>query len=284
MSSSAEARSLSGELQGEVPTEVRSERAHVFEIGASARLGSHAQLSAVAYGKLIDDFIVKAELGTSGIIFPVNLKKGIVAGGELVASLRWWHSLSALLSVTSGAALGVVPSDGSSPIAAGLIVGEEGSSYAHPFSGEDLFPTEHSQLLAAALQIRYDLPIGAFVMLHGRFDSGLPFDLLGPNGEGLDEAASRAELHRRGYRDDVIDLLNLTMEAPGSPDKSVAAHATFDLGAGIALAELTGVNARLSTMVINVLDTPYLYKFESSLGATHFGVPRSFTITAELQL
>jgi outer membrane receptor protein involved in Fe transport len=282
VSSSPQARMLTGAEQGSVPTSVRSEKANNFEIGGSYRLNDYLSFDLVGYGKLIDDFIVKVELGNSGIIFPVNLKNGLVAGGELRAELHNWNNLSGFLSVGGGAALGLKPDDGSSPIAAGLILGEEGENYSHPFAGEDAFPTEHNQMLTAALNLTYSHPSGLFGTLGGRFDSGLPFDLVGSNGVGLDPEQSRAELRRRGYSDSVIDLLSLESERPGSPDKAVAPHAIFDLAAGFDFRALTGLRARLALSALNVLDTPYLYKFESSFGGTHFGTPRM--LVAQVQV
>jgi hypothetical protein len=282
-SSSQEALLLAaGEQQG-ISNHVMSERAHALELGANWSAAPELTVGAVGHGKLIENFIVKAELGNSGIIFPINLKEGIVAGGELYASLRDWNAITATMTVSGGVALGMRPEDGSSPIAAGLIIGEEGENYSHPFSAEEVFPTEHSQLLAASLNARWDHSSGLFAILGARFDSGLPFDLTDASGNGLTPEQARVELQRRGYGDDVIDLLSLEMEEPGSPDKAVAPHATVDLGVGFDLHELTGVRARISGVVTNVLDAPYLYKFESSFGGTHFGVPRSFAVEASVE-
>jgi len=285
VSSSDEARALTGADQGSVPTQVRSERSHNIELGAGYRVSDFVDVSVTGYGKLLEDFIVKVELGNSGIIFPVNLKNGLVAGGELRATLRDWNNLSGSLSVSGGVALGLKPEDGSSPIAAGLILGEEGKNYSHPFAGEDVFPTEHNQLLTSVMSLTWRHPsTGIFATLGGRFDFGLPFDLTDASGRGLTPEESRIELRRRGYSDSVIDLLSLEMEEPGSPDKSVAPHAIFDLAAGIDLESLTGIHARLTGTVLNVLDMPYLYKFESSFGGTHFGLPRTFAVGIEAGL
>jgi outer membrane cobalamin receptor len=284
VSSSEQARQLTGAEQGTTPINVEAERSHNLEIGAAYRLNDYVSLDLVGYGKLIDNFIVKVELGNSGIIFPVNLKQGLVAGGELRADLRDWNNLSGFLSISGGAALGMKPEDGSSPIAAGLILGEEGKNYSHPFAGEDIFPTEHNQVLTSAMGLTYRLAVGFFATLGGRFDFGLPFDLTDSQGNGLDVEQSRAELRRRGYTDDVIDLLNLESEEPGSPDKSVAPHAIFDIAAGFDLQPLTGIRARVTGTVTNVFDTPYLYKFESSFGGTHFGQPRMFSVQVEAGL
>jgi hypothetical protein len=180
---------------------------------------------------------------------------------------------------------GKTPSDGSSPIAAGLILGEEGENYSHPFGGEDLFSTEHNQLLTSVLQTNYNHPSGFFATLGGRYDSGLPFDLADSNGKGLSGDAARAELKRRGYTDDVIDLLNLNAEAdrPDSPDKSVAPHMTFDVGVGYDFERTLNFPAKISATVVNIFDTAYLYKFESSFGGTHFGVPRSFSVGLQMR-
>lgn len=276
VSSSSQARQLTGADQGTTPTQVGSENAHVFELGAGYKLNNYLDFDLAGYGKLIDDFIVKVELGNSGIIFPVNLKQGVVAGGELQMRLHNWNKFNANLSVSTCVSKGVVPDDGSSPIAAGLILGEEGEFYGHPWSGEDMFNTEHNQLLTSAFTITYDIIPGFSATLGGRFDSGLPFDLADENGTGLSTEASRTELLRRGYTQDVIDLLELQSEAPGSPDKSVAPHATFDLGVSLDLQRIGILPAYLRGTIINIFDTPYLYKFESAFGGTHFGQPRMF--------
>jgi hypothetical protein len=283
VSSSEEAKALAGEEQGTVPTAVRSEKSHVAELGAAYRAGRYVDFDLSAYGKLIDDFIVKVELGNSGVIFPANLKNGFVAGGELKVRLRDWSGMSGYLSLGACASRGMVPEDGSTPFGAGLVLGEEGEAYSNPFKGEDSFPTEHNQLLTSSFGLTYRHPGGFFATAGGRFDSGLPFDLTGPNGEPLDEAGSKEELLRRGYSEDVIGLLELAPETPGSPDRTVAPHVVFDLAAGYDLSRNSGVPVTIGVSVFNVFDTPYLYKFESTFGGTHYGVPRMVVGTLELR-
>jgi len=282
VSSSDQARTLAGQNQGSTPTRVTSERSHVFELGAGYHLNDYVNLDLTGYSKLIDDFLVNVELGNSGVIFPVNLKQGIVAGGELRAQLHDWNNLYGSLSFSTCLSEGLKPDDGSSPIAAGLIMGEEGQSYSHPFAGESSFFTEHNQLFTAVLNLGYRFSPVLTATLGGRFDSGLPFDLADKNGVGLDEQASRIELERRGYSDAVINLLSLSSDKPGSPDKSVAPHAVFDIGLFANLRSVVSLPLKCSVTVLNVLNTQYLFKFESSFGGTHFGVPR--TVLLKLQL
>ncbi len=284
VSSSDQARTLAGQNQGSTPTRVSSERSHVLELGASYRVNEFVDFDLSGYSKFIDDFLVNVELGSSGVIFPVNLKKGFVAGGELRIQLHEWNRLSGFMSFSTCLSEGLKPDDGSSPIAAGLIMGEEGQSYSHPFAGESSFFTEHNQLLTAVFSASYRATSSLTATFSGRFDSGLPFDLAGKDGVGLDEAASRAELRSRGYSDGVIDLLSLSSDKPGSPDKSVAPHAVFNAGLSADLGTLTDLPLSVSCTVLNILDTQYLYKFESSFGGTHFGVPRTFLVRAAFSL
>ena len=286
VSSSSQAYALvTAEQQFGVPQNVKSEKSHVLELGSSYLYNRFLTVDLDVYGKLIDDFIVKVELGNSGIIFPANLRKGFVAGGELQFRLNNWNNFSGFLNFSTTASFGIIPEDSSiSPVSGGLILGEEGQNYKHPFAGEDFFPTEHNQIFTAVMNLTYNNPTGYFITFGSRFDSGLPFDLAGENGKGLSAEESRIELRKRGYPDEVIDLLSLEPEAdnPDSPDKSVASHFIIDLAAGIDLREISSIPVRLTGTIANVFDTMYLYKFESTFGGTHFGLPRTFSLRAEV--
>ncbi|MCX8051973.1 MAG: TonB-dependent receptor [Chlorobi bacterium] len=274
VSSSEAARTLAGSQQENRSSVVQAERSHVFEVGATYRPLPYLELDICGYAKLIRHFLVEVELSNSGIIFPANLRQGLVAGAELRMRLAEWHGISGFLWLSTCTSRGLIPEDGSSPFEAGLVIGEEGNSYAHPFSGEDSFPTEHDQLLTAAFAVRYAVSKSLMFIVGGRFDSGLPFDLTGPNGEPLDADQSAAELRRRGYDDKTISLLDLEPEMPGSPDRRVKPHATFDIMARYDLQPHFGLPLSVSLAVVNVFDTPYLYKFESTFGSTHYGLPR----------
>ncbi|MEO8873781.1 MAG: TonB-dependent receptor [Candidatus Kapaibacterium sp.] len=282
VSSSSQAFALTSPDQGTTPTHLQAERAHVIELGGAYQLNDYLSLDLAGYSKFIDNYLVKVELGNSGVIFPVNLKQGMVFGGELQVRLRNWNNFDGYLAFSTCSAKGVKPTDGSSPFASGLILGEEGDAYNHPFAGEDQFQTEHNQLLTASFNLRYTHSSGFFAVLGGRFDSGLPFDLTDSTGKGPDEAGARAELLRRGYSTEVIDMLNLASDLPGSPDKSVAAHATFDLSLGFRFTKL-GLPLTIGATVSNVFDTKYLYKFESTFSGTHYGQPRMFAVQASLE-
>lgn len=285
VSSSDQARQFAGYVQGATPSVVRAERGHAFELGATYRPSATVEVDMCGYAKLLRNFLVEVELSNSGIIFPANLKEGIVAGGEIRFRLHEWHGLSGFAWIGTCISRGLIPADGSSPFAAGLVVGEEGTSYANPIRGEDSFPTEHDQLLTAAFTLRYTLWQNLTAVLSGRFDSGLPFDLTEPNGQPLMTAEqSRAELLRRGYRDDIIELLDLEPELPGSPDRRVRPHATFDAMVRYDLHSLIQLPISIGLTVINIFDTPYLYKFESTFGSTHLGMQRSVRLDCSLRV
>ena len=248
------------------------------------RSNENLDFELVGYSKFISNFIVKVELGNSGIIFPANIKNGLVAGGEVRVRLHDWHNFSGSLSISTCASLGLKPDDGSSPFGAGLVLGEEGYFYSHPFAGESSFNTEHNQLITAVFTVTYNHPDGYFGVLNGRFDSGLPFDLVNKAGVGPDEAESRQILKDCGYSDEVINLLSLTSDKPGSPDKALAPRVVFDLGFGYDFNTTMHVPLKISANILNVLDTEFLYKFESSFGGTHFGYPRMVALKADLAI
>ena len=77
-------------------------------------------------------------------------------------------------------------------------------------------------------------------------------------------------------------MLSLDPEMEGSPDKSVAPHAIFDLSAGVDFRKLANLPFKLTLSVLNIFDTAYLYKFESSFGGTHFGTPRMINLRADV--
>ncbi len=282
LSSDPALRPLAGGDQGNTPATVGAERALALDLGADWEPNRFLAFGLTGYGKYLRNFLVKAELGASGLIFPINLKEGFIAGAVFNTRLKEWRRLSGTLSLGTCASFGLKPEDGSSPVAAGLLVGEEGHNYGHPFAGEDIFPTEHNQIATASLSLGYKMGWGLSANLAGRFDSGLPFDLVGADGQGLDEAESRAELKRRGYGDDVLELLSLEPEEPGSPDKSVAPHAVFDLGLSWH-PPVRAAGIELRAAVFNVFDTPYLQKFESSFGSTHFGAQRAYGLWASVE-
>ena len=59
----------------------------------------------------------------------------------------------------------------------------------------------------------------------------------------------------------------------------MAPHAIFDLLVGYDLGKLLPVDARLTLSVLNVLNTPFLYRVESALGGTHYGYARMVNVT-----
>jgi len=283
VSSSRQVRDLVGRDQGSIPTEVRPEKEHVVSAGAGWHRGDWS-LDADGYGKVVEDMLVKVELGGSGMIFPANLAEGLIGGGDFRATWNDRRRFRASLVVSACASMGHKPDDGSSPLSAGLVIGEEGHMYRHPWEGEDYFWTEHNQLLTATLAGAWKSPWGVDVLLDGRFDSGLPFDLFDPlTGKAPDATRAREILKQRGYSDEVIDLLDLEPEEPGSPDRFGAPRAIFDAGLAWHL-PVRGVKADLRGEVGNVFDTPYLTKFEASPGGTHFGTPRTFSTRLDLSI
>ena len=85
----------------------------------------------------------------------------------------------------------------------------------------------------------------------------------------------------------MINLLSLESEVENgkiSPDKSVAPHFVLDAGVGFDFQPDLKIPAKITATVLNVLDTKYLYKFKSSFGGTHFGLPRMVVVGVQVKL
>lgn len=283
VSSSEAVRAMVGADQGSIPTTVRPEKEHVLFGGAGWHRGNFA-VDLDGYGKYVQDLLVKVELGGSGMIFPANLAEGLIGGGDLRATWNDRRNFLATLTISGCASMGHRPSDGSSPLSAGLVIGEEGRMYSHPWKGEDYFWTEHNQMLTATWSGIWKSPWRLDFLLGGRFDSGLPFDLFDPlTGSAPDADRAREILRQRGYAQEVIDLLDLEPEEPGSPDRFAAPRAIFDCGLAWHL-PVSRVKADLRGEVGNVFDTPYLTRFEASGGGTHYGSRRTFSTRLDLAI
>ena len=243
------------------------------------RPGPDWDLRTVAWGRWDHPGLVSAELGNSGILFPLDLRDVLAGGLELTAGYEDKNWKAHLSAAVQGAA-GLVPDDGSSPVTAGLIFGEEGGNYRHPWKGEDIFPLEHNQVWTAKADVRRNLFSGTWLQLGVRADAGLPFDLSNEDGSSLDETQAKNLLKSKGYSDATIALLDLSEETPGSPDRSTQPRILFDACAGWDTPAGRLGFLHLEVGVRNLLDTDYLTRFETSMGGMHWGEPRTWFFSA----
>ena len=275
ISSSPQAVALAGSAQTGIDAAVQPERADQIEIGSRWRPAPAWMIRAAGWGRWSHDGLVSAELGNSGMLFPLNLEDVIAGGFELSGTYDDGTWSGHVTGSVQGAA-GIVPDDGSSPVTAGLIFGEEGANYRHPWKGEDVFPLEHNQIWKLHLDAKRKLPAKTWVSAGVRADAGLPFDLANADGSSLDESAAITLLKKKGYSDATIDLLDLSQEEPGSPDRATAFRVLFDLSVGWDGLEGSKGRCRFQVGVRNLLDSDYLTRFETSMGGMHWGEPRTF--------
>ena len=280
ISSTPQAVALAGSAQTGIDAAVQPERADQIEIGSRWRSSTGWMVRAAGWGRWSHDGLVSAELGNSGMLFPLNLKDVVAGGFELSGTYDQGGDWSGHLTGSVQGAAGLVPDDGSSPVTAGLIFGEEGANYRHPWKGEDVFPLEHNQLWKLHFDVKLKLPARTWASVGVRADAGLPFDLSNADGSSLDENGAKDALRKKGYSESTIELLDLSQEEPGSPDRSTAARVLFDLSAGWNGWEGVRGILRLEAGIRNLLDSDYLTRFETSMGGMHWGEPRTFWVAA----
>ena len=284
VSGSSEAAQLAGAQQSGIDPQVDAEVSDALVIGARWKMVHGFETRAEAWGRWSHPGLVAAELGTSGVLFPLDLRDVLAGGVEWTVEWKdgkvWQVGLTGSLAGT----FGVVPDDSVSPVTAGLVFGEEGSNYRHPWSGEDVFPVEHNQMWRVRGEAKRLLVAGFWSKLAFEADAGLPFDLRGPDGKSMGPTKARELLISRGWSPSTVDLLDLSEEEPGSPDRSTSPKILFDAGLGWDSPETrTGV-FHLEAGCRNLLDTPYLTRFETSIGGTHWGAPRTWFASSSWSL
>ena len=147
-----------------------------------------------------------------------------------------------------------------------------------------MFPVEHNQIWNVKGEVKRRLPEGFWAKLGFQADAGLPFDLSNGDGTSLNETQAKQILKQRGWSDAAIDLLDLSEESPGSPDRSTSPKILFDLATGWDSPETRMGILHVELGCRNVFDTPYLTRFETSLGGTHWGEPRTFFVSTNWML
>jgi outer membrane receptor protein involved in Fe transport len=243
---------------------VQPEQSNNFELGANYQFSRYVSLDASGYYKSLTNMLASFELGNSGVYFPANIKNGTIYGGELELLLKNWNHLSGMLAVSSCRSEGIVPADGSSLYATGLVIGGLAQSYAMASQGQSHFYTENAEPLAASFLIRYD-PGVYFFALGGRYDQGLPFGYIVPEGVSPNPVAAQ-------------NLVNLNSS---STEQSIKPHVTFDFSTGYNLSHF-GLPILVSASVINIFNTEYLTAYEPVAGGAHYGMPRTFLVEGEL--
>ena len=254
LSSSEEARVLSpfGTAGGSGGAELEPERQWMFEAGLNHQFASRIGLDAAIWRRTITDVADPNVFAGTTIIFPNAVARGRAAGIDLRVELPRRSAWSGYVNVSAGR----VRQNG--PITGGLFLEDDIADIA---SGEEFIP-DHDQLLAAGGGVTWTPAARATVSATFRYESGTPVQR---GDEDLDELRERpgAEL---------VDFE--AGRVKGRAIASILAEAMV-WKRGRQSAALTGA-------VMNLFDQPYAYNFGNPFSGTHFGAPRTASLSLRL--
>jgi outer membrane receptor protein involved in Fe transport len=226
------------------------DKEHAFEIGAQQLLTKYFRLNLTVYQKRIENFSDKDQFFETGVIFPITIASGRVTGEEFRLESTDIHGFRAFVSYANARAYGVTPING------GLFLGE---------NPEDLqvaglrFANDHDQRNEAQFQVSYNHHSGLYASLNGRYDSGVPTDVV--------PGTTLAQFVADGFDPRLYSQIDFDR---GRVRPRMIWNAS--IGADLFRKERTNVNVQLDFQ--NITNRLFLYNFESVFSGTHVGFPR----------
>jgi outer membrane receptor for ferrienterochelin and colicin len=254
LSSSEEARGLSpfAAEGGSGGADLEPERQWMFEAGVNHQFASRTRLDAAVWRRTITNAADPNVFAGTTIIFPNAVARGRAAGIDLRVELPRRASWSGYLNLS----IGRVRQNG--PITGGLFLEDDIADIA---SGEEFVP-DHDQLVVGGGGVTWTPGARATVSATFRYESGTPIQ----------------------QSDDDLDELG---ERPG------AEMVDFDAGRvkGRAIASILAdavvwkrgrQSATVRGTVMNIFDRRYAYNFGNPFSGTHFGAPRTASLSLRL--
>jgi outer membrane receptor protein involved in Fe transport len=226
------------------------DKEHAFEIGAQQGLSKYFRLNLTVYQKRIENFSDKDQFFETGVIFPISISSGRVTGEEARLESTEIHGFRMFVSYANARAYGVTPING------GLFLGEDPGDILVPGLK---FANDHDQRNEANFQVSYNHRSGLYATFSGRYDSGVPVDVV--------PGTTLAQFVAAGFDPRLYDQIDF-QRGRVKP----RAILNFSVGADLFQKERTSLNLQFD--IQNVTDRLFLYNFESVFSGTHVGFPR----------
>jgi outer membrane receptor for ferrienterochelin and colicin len=192
--------------------------------------------------------------GTTSV-FPNSVARGHAHGADLRIEVPRRRGWSGYLSATVGRAVQT------GPVTGGLFLEDEVASLG---PGVEFVP-DHDQRVALASGVTWEHPrSGVVLSLAARYESGTPIQ------RDEDDVAELAE--RPGA--DLVDFER----------GRVRPRTLVSLIATIPLVDADGLRVALRGAVLNLFDRRYAYNFGNPFSGTHFGAPRTASVSLQVDL
>ena len=156
---------------------VQPSQGDYYEAGVTKVLLGHLRIGTNYFRRFVNDFADDSQIFNTSISFPIALRKAIVYGVEGKVEVPDWHrfSGSGSYSYTLGNAW--------FPVTGGIFFGSDASAAASQLSGHR--PDSQDQRNTVRGRMRYQLKPRLWIAVGVQFDSGLPFEFDGDQGQVL---------------------------------------------------------------------------------------------------
>jgi len=229
------------------------DKEHAFEFGAQQGLSNLFRLNLTVYQKRIENFSDKDQFFETGVIFPITISSGRVTGEEARLESTDIHGFRAFVSYANARAYGVTPING------GLFLGEDTGAF---HTSGLKFANDHDQRNEAQFQVSYNHKSGFYATFNGRYDSGVPADVL--------PGTTLTQFTATGFDPRVYDEIDFQRGR-------VKPRTILNLSVGADLFQKDRTTVNLQFDIQNLTNQLFLYNFESVFSGTHVGFPRLFS-------
>ncbi len=235
---------------------VEPARANYYEAGFAKDLFGHMRLTGNFFWRRYHNFPDDDLLLNTGVSFPIMFSLANIYGEETKLSIPHWGKLSGYISWTNQRGNGYFPATG------GLFLGDDAVQAILQSSG--VFPVSQDERNAVRARFRYEVTPRIWLAAGGAYDSGLPIDFGGTEGQAA----------AQGYTQDVLNRVNFS-------DLRPRPLWSLDASAGIILHKSDKFPVRFQIDGTNLTNSLNVIDFAGLFSGTAIGRMRS--VNARLQ-
>jgi len=155
---------------------LRSARGNYFEAGFTKGFFGKLRLDGTWYRRKIENFADDNLLLNTGVSFPIAFREVEVHGYEAKVEVPRWGRFSGYVSYSNLFGFGRLP------VAGGLFLGDDASEL---LTGTEGFAITQDQRNSIRARIRVEAHRRLWFALSGAYNSGLPFEVEGPQDQSL---------------------------------------------------------------------------------------------------
>jgi len=146
---------------------VQPSRGNYYELGLTKALFNQLRIDGNMFRRDVDSFADDSQILSTGISFPIALRKAVLYGAEGKLELQNWRRFSAIASYS------YIVGNVWNPVTGGLFLGDNAASAVTQLNGH--FPDSQDQRNTVRARVRYQAASRLWLALGSDYNSGLPF-------------------------------------------------------------------------------------------------------------